>query len=115
MAITPETRDYRTFEERALPEDGGDGQRQCRVEGYAAVFDQETVLYEYDGIEYKEIIARGDCYTLSQLAINGSDLRELGYEGRRIGELLEYALAEVLKDPALNEKERLLVLLREKE
>ncbi len=77
---------------------------------------QEMVgFFEKIARQTEEIIARGDCYTLSQLAINGSDLRELGYEGRRIGELLEYALAEVLKDPALNEKERLLVLLREKE
>ena len=58
MAITPETRDYRTFEVRALPQEGGDGQTQCRVEGYAAVFDEETVLYEYDGIQYKEVIDR---------------------------------------------------------
>lgn len=58
MAITPETRDYRTFEVRALPQEGSDGQKQCRVEGYAAVFDEETVLYEYDGIQYKEVIDR---------------------------------------------------------
>lgn len=58
MSITPETRDYRTFEVRALPQEGGDGQTQCRVEGYAAVFDEETVLYEYDGIQYKEVIDR---------------------------------------------------------
>ena len=50
MAITPETRDYRTFEVRAL--DTGEEDKQYRVEGYAAVFDEETVLYEYDGIEY---------------------------------------------------------------
>lgn len=55
MAYTPETRDYRTFEVRALP---GDGQEARRVEGYAAVFDEETVLYEYDGIQYKEVIDR---------------------------------------------------------
>ena len=69
MAITPETRDYRTFEVRALPEDGGDGQRQCRVEGYAAVFDQETVLYEYDGIQYKEVIDRN--------AFSGAEMRDV--------------------------------------
>ena len=28
------------------------------VEGYAAIFNSSTVLYEYDGIEYKEIIDR---------------------------------------------------------
>lgn len=43
MAITPETRDYRTFEVRAL--DTGEEDKQYRVEGYAAVFDEETVLY----------------------------------------------------------------------
>lgn len=53
MAITPETRDYRTFEVRALSADGSGEEQKYRVEGYAAVFDEETVLYEYDGIEYK--------------------------------------------------------------
>lgn len=28
------------------------------VEGYAATFDRETVLFEYDGVEYKEVIDR---------------------------------------------------------
>lgn len=29
------------------------------LEGYAVVFDSPTVLYEYEGIEYKEVIAKG--------------------------------------------------------
>ena len=29
------------------------------VEGVAVVFDQPTVLFEYDGVEYKEVIERG--------------------------------------------------------
>ena len=69
MAITPETRDYRTFEVRALPQEVGDGQTQCRVEGYAAVFDEETVLYEYDGIQYKEVIDRN--------AFSGAEMRDV--------------------------------------
>lgn len=44
-------RNYRQFEIRL-------GETENRVEGYAAVFDQETVMYEYDGIEYKEVIDR---------------------------------------------------------
>lgn len=57
--ITPETRNYRTFEVRALSaESGGEGAKTYRVEGYAAKFDEETVLYEYDGIQYKEVIDR---------------------------------------------------------
>lgn len=42
---------YRNFEMRADAD-------ELRVEGYAAVFDQEEVMYEYDGIQYKEVIDR---------------------------------------------------------
>lgn len=61
--ITPETRDYRLFEMRALPvsegENGEAGEKRYLVEGYAAKFNEETVLYEVDGIEYKEVIRPG--------------------------------------------------------
>lgn len=43
-------REYRAFEMRAAEGD------ELHVEGYAAVFNQETVLYSYDGIDYKELI-----------------------------------------------------------
>lgn len=69
MAITPETRDYRTFEVRALSADGSGEEQKYRVEGYAAVFDEETVLYEYDGIEYKEVIDRS--------AFTGAEMRDV--------------------------------------
>lgn len=60
MAITPETRDYRTFEVRALPVKTEEtGKKAYRVEGYAAKFNEETVLYEVDGIQYKEVIRPG--------------------------------------------------------
>lgn len=39
------------------------------VEGYAAVFDSPTVLYEYEGIEYKEKISRG--------AFDGADMKDV--------------------------------------
>ncbi len=39
------------------------------LEGYAVVFDSPTVLYEYDGIEYKEIIAKD--------AFDNADLKDI--------------------------------------
>lgn len=58
--ITPETRDYRMFEMRAMPvTENETGKKQYRVEGYAAKFNEETVLYEVDGIQYKEVIRPG--------------------------------------------------------
>lgn len=44
-------RNYRAFEIRAE-------ENEMRVTGYAATFEQETVMYEYDGIQYKEVIDR---------------------------------------------------------
>lgn len=44
------------FETRAVKNDQGD---ELYVEGYAAIFDSPTVLFEYEGVEYKEQICRG--------------------------------------------------------
>lgn len=53
-------RDYRAFEIRL-------SESEMKVEGYAATFDQETVMYEYDGIEYKEKVDR-NAFTGTQMA-----------------------------------------------
>lgn len=45
-------RQYRSFEVRASENDS------MIVEGYAVVFNQSTVMYEYDGIQYKEVVDR---------------------------------------------------------
>jgi HK97 family phage prohead protease len=42
------------------------------VEGYALVFDALTVMWEYDGIQYKEVIQRG--------ALDGADLRDVPFK-----------------------------------
>lgn len=52
-------RQYRTFEVRA-------GEQENRVDGYAAVFDSETVMYEYEDIQYKEVIDR-NAFTGAQI------------------------------------------------
>lgn len=51
---------YRDFEIRA-------DENEMIVEGYAATFDQETVMYEYDGIQYKEVIDR-NAFEKTQMA-----------------------------------------------
>ena len=45
------------FVTRALPIEGEEGKEELWVEGYAARFNSPTVLFEMDGIEYKEQIA----------------------------------------------------------
>lgn len=56
--LTAKGRDFRNFvnfEIRAAQTEGGE-QQELIVEGFAATFNQPTVLFEYDGLEYKEQI-----------------------------------------------------------
>ena len=46
--------------------------------------------------------------TLRQLAVTGKDLMAAGLEGRAVGKALDAALAAVIKDPDMNQKERLI-------
>ncbi len=62
----------------------------------------------------EEVIARQEALTVRDLAVDGRDvMRELRLPpGPRIGVVLDLLLEEVLEDPALNERERLLARLR---
>lgn len=97
---------------------GPEGLRHLLKVKIADIGAQKEELAEVVAFFYKiekrlaEILARGDCYSLAQLAVKGSNLLALGYQGREIGEKLEYLLSEVLKDPQLNEKNALLALLK---
>jgi uncharacterized protein len=55
-------RAYRNFEVRAAPEG-------MTVEGYAAVFEANEVMYEIDGIQYREVIDRD--------AFNGAQMNDI--------------------------------------
>lgn len=66
MAINLQDREYRSFAEFRLAEEGEDG---SWVEGYAAVFESPTVLYSFDGVDFKETIERG--------AFDSADLRDV--------------------------------------
>lgn len=56
-----------------------------------------------------EIIDRGDCIDMKGLAVTGKDLIGLGIEpGQKMGEILKECLDIVLKDPSMNDRDRLL-------
>ena len=60
----------------------------------------------------ESILHRGDCLSVSALAVNGRMLMELGFGGREIGTVLEKLLEAVLEDPSCNTCESLLDLAR---
>lgn len=51
MTMVSKDREYRAFEMRTADE-------EMTVEGYAAIFENPTVLYSYDGIDYKEEVGK---------------------------------------------------------
>lgn len=60
----------------------------------------------------KEIVDNKEPYLLNMLDIRGIDIMGLGFYGREISEKLEYLLDEVIKDPSLNQKAKLIEKLK---
>lgn len=64
---------------------------------------------------YKGIVQRGDCLSLKDLAVNGTDLIEAGVRpGREIGAVLARMLEDVLNVPVHNNRDYLLTRYLEK-
>lgn len=69
--------------------------------------------YDYNNMyELLEMTANRWSVTLKDLAINGDDLIQLGFKGREIGKILDYCLDQVLRNQSLNEKEKLIGLVK---
>lgn len=56
----------------------------------------------------KQLMDSGACYTLSRLAVSGSDLAAIGIRGPAIGQMLHHLLEQVASGKAENKKETLL-------
>ncbi len=64
---------------------------------------------------YERILARGECFSLKDLAITGRDLLDLGFSpGPELGKLLNELLERVLEHPEWNSRETLSKYLQEK-
>ncbi|MDQ2087389.1 HD domain-containing protein [Herbivorax sp. ANBcel31] len=58
---------------------------------------------------YFEIIKDKHCFKVNNLAVNGQDLINIGFEeGKEIGDTLNVLLEKVIENPHLNEKDKLL-------
>lgn len=62
----------------------------------------------------KKIINEKQPYNINDLDISGKDIIKLGYEGKEIGEILNYLLNKVLEDSSVNKKEKLINLIQKK-
>lgn len=71
----------------------------------------ESKMKYVDDLEkaYKEVIEKNYCVDKKQLSVNGRDLIAMGMKpGEEMGEVLDLLFDLVLKDPSLNDREKLL-------
>lgn len=76
-----------------------------------STFQREEKQKKFDMLRaiYGRIVERGDCLSLRELAVNGSDLIKTGVKpGREVGNILARMFEEVLDVPEHNDKEYLL-------
>ncbi len=59
----------------------------------------------------KEVISHAEPYKISHLDISGNDITALGINGKEIKEKLNFLLEQVVRNPSLNTKEKLLNLI----
>ncbi|MBO4414860.1 MAG: CCA tRNA nucleotidyltransferase [Lachnospiraceae bacterium] len=80
---------------------------------YRHTIDPET---DYSGAvrQYEAICSRGECTSLKDLAVSGTDLMESGVPaGKEVGRILNVLLEEVMEDPASNKREVLIDKIKE--
>ncbi len=58
---------------------------------------------------YKDILEKGECLYIKDLAVSGNDIKSIGIEnGKEVGAMLKFALETVLDEPQMNEKQKLM-------
>lgn len=96
MPIKP-GREYRNISSLVLPEEDPE-KSQYRVQGRAVVFDTPTCLYEWDGVKYYEVIARGafDHCDMSDVIMN------YNHGGKVVARLRNKTLRLLLSDAGMD-------------
>ena len=90
---------------------------KCGKENAKRGFYLYDEIYNLTEKEWNYLIALLDhsdteAIKLSDLKITGDDLIQLGFKGREIGKALDYCLDRVLRNQSLNEKEKLIGLVK---
>lgn len=72
------------------------------------VYDFDSIKNVYHQIKDNE----NECYNLKSLKINGSDLLNLGYSGKIIGEILNKLVSLIVEEKLVNDREKLITYVK---
>ena len=81
--------------------------------GFRKTYDLSEEVYDKISKQVSDIIGRQECFSLKQLAINGSDLKQLGLTGTKISSTLNQCLLWVIEGQVDNNKYKILDKLNE--
>ncbi len=99
--------------ENGLPNTAADTKRLLSRFGYdAALCAAKASAKEQFSRLLDLVISSGECYSLKQLALNGDNLRSLGYSGKTVGNILSALLEHVIETPFDNNRNILLNLVK---
>lgn len=81
--------------------------------GFRKSYDLSEEVYDKISKQVSDIIGKQECFSLKQLAINGSDLKQLGLTGTKISSTLNQCLLWVIEGQVDNNKYKILDKLNE--
>lgn len=76
--------------------------------GKAPQFQQRITEYHAAEQTIRQLVKENECFSLKQLAVNGNDMKKIGFCGKEIGDTLNALLADVIDNKCVNERETLL-------
>lgn len=88
--------------------------QRCDVMAQSEYLKSEKLAHiDFIEKEFKAILEEEACFKLSDLAVNGKDIVEIGASGKQIGDVLNILLNEVIEENISNDKETLLCFAKE--
>ena len=88
------------------------GLHRADTGGQSAVCKPRLAVFDTMDAIVEEILREEACFSLKDLAVNGTDMLDLGFRGREIGAVLQKCLDAVLDERAANDREELLSFAR---
>ena len=82
--------------------------QQADICGKGIIAENELEQFAHLRSLIAQILQENACFCLKDLAVNGRDLQTLGYQGKAIGQCLQFLLEQVIDERLPNDKDALL-------